>query len=204
MRISKLYLVVCAAALGAGVVTVRADDNPAQAAARAALEEKLRELNAQPASTNTQPAAPATSEQAPPVVVTPSGAAMQPTNPPPATSTMPATLPTAPAKPSPDHGLFGPVPPPSGSAPPESMTAPTTGNPAPPPEMVQPEKGPTQNGNPSYPGKVLGFKPIQPPSLPISAQQQAELQTLLQKYEANQITPEEYQAERQKILAEPD
>jgi hypothetical protein len=37
----------CAAVLCAGVVPVRADDNPAQAAARAALEQKMSELDAQ-------------------------------------------------------------------------------------------------------------------------------------------------------------
>ncbi len=52
MRISKLCLVVCAAILCAAIPTVRADDNPAQAAARAALEEQMRALDTQPAPTN--------------------------------------------------------------------------------------------------------------------------------------------------------
>jgi hypothetical protein len=39
------------------------------------------------------------------------------------------------------------------------------------------------------------------PPLPISASQQQQLQALLQQYEANQITPVQYQAQRQKILA---
>jgi hypothetical protein len=271
MRISKLYLVVCAAALCGSVVTVRADDNPNQAAARAVLEEKMRELNAQPASTNAQTSAPAMSQQpaqpaattapatpppaenppqatapataeqptqpattaaapaTPPLVeVTPSGTAVQePTNPPPAATTMPATPPpaekpamtTAPAgapaqttepastASSSDHSLFGPVPPPSGSIPagmaPDNMQASTNGTTPPPAAVQQPTfREQPQNANPSYPGQKLGLKPIQPPSLPISPMQQAQLQALLEKYNANAITPEQYQAERANILAE--
>ena len=73
MQISKLIPAVCAAALCASFIAARAQDNPAQAAARAALMEKMNELEAQPA----QPAPP-------PIVVTPSGAMQvqpsQPTN----------------------------------------------------------------------------------------------------------------------------
>jgi len=47
----------------------------------------------------------------------------------------------------------------------------------------------------------LGLKPIVAPPLPITSAQQAELQALLEKYEANAITPEQYQVERAKILA---
>jgi hypothetical protein len=48
--------------------------------------------------------------------------------------------------------------------------------------------------------KNLGLTPIQPPPPPVSAEQQQQLQQLLQRYEADQITPEEYQAERAKIM----
>jgi hypothetical protein len=44
---------------------------------------------------------------------------------------------------------------------------------------------------------------VQPPALPISADKQQRLEALLQKYRADQITPEQYHAERAKILAEP-
>jgi len=250
MRISKLYLVVCAAALCGSIVTVRADDTPAQAAARAALEEKMNELNAQSASTNAvqtpapamaeqpaQPAAattpatpapaekpqpaPAAPEQPAPMAVTPSGAAVQePTNPPAATTTLPSTPPpakkpamtVAPAvapAPSSDHGLFAPVPPPSGGAsipvPSEENEQPTMTSQTPPPVAVQQPvyTEPSQNTKAAYPGKELGLKPITAPPLPISPMQQAQLQALLDKYNANAITPEQYQAERAKILAEP-
>jgi hypothetical protein len=48
--------------------------------------------------------------------------------------------------------------------------------------------------------KELGLKPIVAPALPISADQQAQLRALLQKYEAGSISPVEYQVERKKIL----
>ena len=49
----------------------------------------------------------------------------------------------------------------------------------------------------------MGFKPIEAPPLPISAQKEAELQALLAKYMADQVSPDEYQKERAAILAEP-
>jgi hypothetical protein len=56
------------------------------------------------------------------------------------------------------------------------------------------------NDTANNPGRILGLKPIVAPPLPISADKQAQLQALLQKYEAGSITPVEYQAERKKIL----
>jgi translation initiation factor 2 gamma subunit (eIF-2gamma) len=47
------------------------------------------------------------------------------------------------------------------------------------------------------------LKPIEAPLLPVSATQQAQLQALLEKYKANQITPEEYHNQRAEILAQP-
>ena len=52
MQIPKISLLVCALALGAAMTTPAAD-TPAQAAARAAMEAKLKELNAQCPATNT-------------------------------------------------------------------------------------------------------------------------------------------------------
>ena len=181
MRISKLHLAVCAAALCAGVTAVHADDNPEQAAARAALEAKMRELNAAPATNNT---------------------------PAPAATTPPAQTQTASrtSTASNSDGLFGPVPPPSGSLPTiiqpgESQQSPTTAQttttiPAPSPVFTESPPPP----NKPYPGEQLGFKPIMAPPLPITPTQQAELQALLEKYDANTITPEQYQAARAKIL----
>jgi len=53
----------------------------------------------------------------------------------------------------------------------------------------------------AYPGKSLGFAPIEPPPPPVSAEQEAALHALLDRYMANDITPDQYQAERKKIMA---
>ena len=80
----------------------------------------------------------------------------------------------------------------------------STAVPAPAPATAQSiPMGSSQTGNASFPGKELGLKPIVAPPLPISPMQQAQLQALLEKYDANVITPEQYQTERAKILAEP-
>jgi hypothetical protein len=47
------------------------------------------------------------------------------------------------------------------------------------------------------------FPPLEGPPLPISSQKQQRLYELLQRYKADQVTPEQYQAERAKILAGP-
>ena len=52
MRISKFSTAICAVVVCASFISVRADDTPAQAAARAALEQKMQELDAQQAATN--------------------------------------------------------------------------------------------------------------------------------------------------------
>jgi hypothetical protein len=64
-------------------------------------------------------------------------------------------------------------------------------------------KNATNQINAIFPGKELGLKPIEAPLLPVSATQQAQLQALLAKYKANQITPEEYHNQRAEILAQP-
>lgn len=64
-------------------------------------------------------------------------------------------------------------------------------------------KSATNQINAIFPGKELGLKPIEAPLLPVSATQQAQLQALLTKYKANQITPEEYHNQRAEILAQP-
>ena len=89
MRISKLLSAVCAAAFLAGFFAVRAQDNPAQAAARAALMEKISELNAQPSP-------PANQRMAPAIIVTPTGTSVvqssaPATDPPPVETQPPAS-----------------------------------------------------------------------------------------------------------------
>ncbi|MGD0349337.1 MAG: hypothetical protein ABSB84_03360 [Verrucomicrobiota bacterium] len=229
MRIPKLFSVVCVVAFCAGFITIRAEDTPAQAAARAALMEKMNALEAQPA----QPAPP------PPIVVTPSGAVpeqpTQPTNavvaPTPAvpvqpvirapkTKAMPATK-AAQTTPTPSNmeaqtkapaALKQKTSKPNRQewtnprfAPPAPQTQPVATSPVKPaPPATKPEvMSPPQQINANLPGKELGLKPIAAPPVPISAAKEAQLQALLAKYKADQITPEQYHAERAKILAEP-
>jgi hypothetical protein len=57
-----------------------------------------------------------------------------------------------------------------------------------------------------HPGKAtmgMNFPPLQAPPLGISAAKEQRLQELLQQYRADLISPEQYQASRAKILAEP-
>ena len=77
---------------------------------------------------------------------------------------------------------------------------------APPAKPAAPVAAPAVKpppANESYAGKTLGLKPIEAPPPPVSAQKEAELQALLARYMANQISPDEYQKERAAILAEP-
>jgi hypothetical protein len=310
MRISKFSTAICAVVVCASFISVRADDTPAQAAARAALEQKMQELDAQQAATNAgisssivaahssvtqeqpgQPAAP----PPPVIVVTPSGAsldtnavptaemiqrsmmplpgenqpaksvptpapvetavapvqtpapvvtapvqvvvAMPPAENPPATisadteaqaralqalhqkmseldkqqaeTSPPAVAEIQPAPAAPVQAPVVATPPPAENAVaipaptvPVVVAAPTTKLAAPETKPVV-VTTPEQPASVNYPGKELGLKPIEAPSLPISADKQARLQALLAKYKADQITPEEYFKQREAILAEP-
>jgi colicin import membrane protein len=70
---------------------------------------------------------------------------------------------------------------------------------APAPAAAPPGNTPDSN----FAGKDLGMKPMAAPPLPIPANKQQELQDLLVKYRADQISPDEYQKERAAILAKP-
>lgn len=269
MRISNLLSALCAAAVCAGATTVRAQNTPAQAAALAALKQKMSEMDAQtppPANPSLQP-----------VVVTPAAAPVERTNPavapPPAApaAVTPVAKPVTPAAPRPvartvapprattpvlvsnSSGFFTPLPPPSNpdtqtalpapktepaaplpsvsagsnpatstaakaSPPPQVKTTKTTAaKPAEPKQSATPSKEvakakskdklaatkakPAKPGEVVYPGKALGFAPIEAPPPPVSAQQEAALHALLDRYMADEITPEQYQVERKKILA---
>ena len=61
---------------------------------------------------------------------------------------------------------------------------------------------PTNLINANIPDKVLGLKAIEPPLVPVSASQEAQLLDLLAKYKANQISPQEYHKQRAEILAQ--
>jgi hypothetical protein len=254
MQISKLLPAICAVAVCAGSISIRAQDNQAQAAARAALMEKMSEPDAPTAPTNTE---------APPIIVTPSGAALEQQNPPAAIPTPPPAppepqpAPTVPAvapiqtpepaatmSPPPDNS--NPVAPASSDnsaqaaaraaleqkmsqvqepppveapietpAPATTMPVVTEPAPSPAPPVVpmvmpatnaiaaQPPVKPAKPADVKQAGNEPGFKPIIAPPLPISMTKEEQLQALLDKYKADQITPEEYFKQRAAILAEP-
>jgi hypothetical protein len=51
-------------------------------------------------------------------------------------------------------------------------------------------------------GPSSKFPPLEPPPPAVSAVKQQRLDNLLQRYKADLVTPEQYQSERAKILAE--
>jgi len=95
MHFSKASLVICAVALGTALAT-RAEDTPAQAAARAAMVSKLFELSAQDATNNPPPAAPAPAPKEEPVQVITAPPATEPAAP---AAAAPAETPAAPTAP---------------------------------------------------------------------------------------------------------
>jgi hypothetical protein len=136
--------------------TIIPANNDAQAAARAALNQKMQELDEQEAATNS------------------------------------VTLPVI---------TIAPV-----VAAPEQTSHPVETQPAPTAQVQAPAAAPTPTpsaADVNYPGKELGLKPIEAPAPPISADKQAQLQALLAKYMADQVSPEEYQQQRAAILAQP-
>lgn len=263
----KLLPAVCVVSLYAGIISVRADDTPVQAAARAALEQKLSEQDnsqaqpppvlvtpsgatvVQPGQTATNgsaavPTTPVTPQTAPAAVApTPAQPAVAPAmteaSPAPATTgandtpaqaaaraaleekmnatdnsqtqSPPALVTPAPAETKPAETATAPVPAGTTSAPMETPPAASAPAPVPAPAATVVVPSPAQTGVPNppdqvtavVPGKALGLKSIEAPNVPISANQQAQLQALLIKYKANQITPQEYHKRRAEILAQP-
>ena len=214
MTISKLPFVLCALVIGALCLPVRAEDNPAQAAARMALAKQQFEQNAQPATNAPAPAAKPT-----PPVKSKKAKAEKPVAPPQAKPAAPA--PAVVARPAPEPAPAAgdnsaqaaarmalgqqlgmpttpsPVVNNTGVTTPESASA----KPVPtPPALLY---TPTAPANNNYVGQNLGLKPIVAPGLPINTSKQARLQALLERYKADQITPEEYHKQRAAILAEP-
>ncbi len=124
MNFFKLSFAICILACGTGIISAQAEDNPAQAEARAALEKQFQSMTpSQPIATVHSPVAPK-----------PKAAAT--------TNTVAAV-------------------------------------------------------------NKPGLKPIVAPALPISAAKQAQLDTLLDLYKADRISPTEYQKNRAAILAAP-
>lgn len=263
MQIFRLSAVFIAMILSMDAILARADnDTPSQAAARAALEQQLNQMNGEESAgstssmTMTPPAVPATpppaaAQQAPLTMPTPQFSTNVPVNaeiqsklapsgmsltnqPPTAEMNTRTTLPAMTAPPSlintneteqyPVNPPMAPLPPPQAeTTPPAALPGQTHPVPAPasgsgnewpktipgnsgtqqlPPEVANGPGPSIQNETPSTNG-APSLESITAPPLPISQEQQAELQNLLSQYMANQITPEQYQDQRAKILGRP-
>jgi hypothetical protein len=128
MRTSKIFSAICAAAVCANFISVRADDTPAQVAARAALEQKMQQLDTQPAATNTE--TPTT------IAVTSSGVSLE-TNDVPSAETIQRSMMPLPGENQPEKT-------PQVSAPPETV-------PTPAPAEIVPAATPIQTPAPTAP-----------------------------------------------------
>jgi hypothetical protein len=174
MQTFRILPAVAAIALCASTFSTRADDTPAQAAARAALMQDMNETG----NAETPNPPPVTPPPPPPMnmetnmpVATPAPSATMPA---PATTTSNSMWPSANTNDATANA---------------SLAGQTNGTNEPPATPMPPSPPPVPE------------QPVTAPSLPISASQQQQLQALLQQYVANQITPAQYQAERAKILA---
>ena len=174
MRISKLLPAGCALALLMGFFSVRAGDTPAQAAARAALLDKMAALDAQQSqSTNAM--------TAPPLATAPVPAAAQPAAPvtaAPETTTSPPTV--APASPpvvvvTPSGAVPAPAEPPAHSTPVAAAGGSSFFTPVPPPsnpsiQAIAPSTdtgtAPLTNQPPSAPPPVVIYPPPAKPAAP--------------------------------------
>jgi hypothetical protein len=202
MTISKLSCVLCALALGAISFSARAEDNPAQAAARLALAKQLFEESAQNA-TNAPAMAVA---PAAPVAVMDTNVVMQPMNSKESKAEAKAKAKAEKAaaakaaadlkaKQEADKKLAEQQAATAKNDQAAAEKAALATKPVPLPPMA----AVTNN----YAGKDLGMKQISAPPLPISASKVERLQALLEKYKADQLTPDEYHQQRAAILAEP-
>ena len=214
MNTSKFLVAGLTAAMLSTAPALFARDTEAQKKANEALQQKLNELNSQPGAP--APAAPAPVPQKPVPVTAPAPAAapvpaavaVQATPTPPVPTPAPVVEP-APVTPIEDpavvkaredalnramgkSGGFSEVPPPS-----------NTGNATPVQLQVAPTKASASaNLSPKAP-QPGEYKPLVAPPSPINAAKAAKLAELLEKYRADQITPDQYHAERAKILGTP-
>ena len=172
-----------------GQMTASRPDSDRIAKAREAMEAKMKELNTQggEATVASQPAA-----VSPPPANRP--AATQPTvakQRPPATTSTRAPEISSTSRPITSSETSEPLP-----APPPRKRAPE-------PESKQPKKSKKpRESRPTPESRPMYALPQGPPP-PVSAEKLAKLNALLQQYDADRITPEQYHQERAKILAGP-
>jgi len=184
MKISKVSCAICILTFCASFIPALAQDNPAQAAARAALEQKFQFLTPPPAA----PAAPGQ----PPMLSDPQPAA---TVQPPAGLTPAETDSAAAAKAKARA---------QADANKQAKAAKQKAAAEAKQKRVDAEKAASTAASGNVSGTKTGLKPIASPALPISAAKQARLDVLLEQYKADKISPAEYQKQRAEILAGAD
>lgn len=200
MQISKSFLIACAAAYGAAVSPLCAEDTEAQIRARAALQQKLNELQMQP-----QPAAISAPAAAPAARAVPSA---------------PAAVAAAPAAADPDSVAKAreavrqkmaeleqtPAAQPAAApaaAPAKRGTKPPRTEKQTEHALAQPVAAPAAPGKSTSAQAAPSLPQIEGPAAAIATSKQQRLDELLNRYRADQITPEEYHQQRAAILAEP-
>jgi hypothetical protein len=217
MQISKLMPAICAVAVCAGLISVRAQDNPAQAAARAALLEKMGELDAadgRPPAIIVTPAGATVEKPTPPTIQTPPPA---PTLPVTDTNAMSATTAeaqrqaaqakkeaaqAAKAQAKKDAALARQKKA-EEAAQLQNQTAEANAAKLEKQKIAGAEKQRAAAEKAAAAGKGSEPTPIDAPPLPISAAKQQQLDGLLLQYKADRISPSEYQTQRAAILAQP-
>jgi hypothetical protein len=179
MQFSKISGMICAAAICASPFLVRAEDTEAQAKLREAMRQKMAESHAQP------PAAASAVKVAKPVESRPAAAA-------PKTSVQ--------VKPTDDAAHEAAMRQALTKAMDEKNSATTAAKPAVKAAVAKP---PAKVSAATPETAVPVMAPLKyDPNLPLSAEKQERLNTLLEKYMADQVTPQEYHEQRAKILAE--
>lgn len=226
MQTAMRFLVVCAAAISlTPVVPCWADqDTEAQQKAREALEQRLNELQSQPAQApiNSTPSKPAKKQKAPPPPAGPAHSTPAPTR-------VSAAAPEASAAPRNDFVNSAPTADPEATAKMRAalekrlneLDSQEAQAPRSQPEepvrttqhiqhvqaqpVTQPRttSAPPPPSRPERPVASKSFPPLTGPESPLSMDKQQRLAELLRKYRADEITPEQYHAERARILGEP-
>jgi len=182
MKISKVSCAICILTFCASFIPALAQDNPAQAAARAALEQKFQFLTPPPAA----PAAPGQ----PPMLSDPQPAAtVQPPS-----GLAPAEADSAAAAKARAQA----------DANKQAKAAKQKAAAEAKQKRIDAEKAASTAASGNVSGTKTGLKPIASPALPISAAKQARLDVLLEQYRADKISPAEYQKQRAEILAGAD
>jgi hypothetical protein len=197
MQIPKFFFATCVLGLGL-TLTLHADDNPEQAAARAAVAAKLSEMEQMSPDTNTVTVVP------PPILEMTNAPAVQ--KPAEMNSDISQNAPAIQTNSISSMGLdtnslsmqTNSVP-----NPPMGLTIITNEPMTPAPKKIKKtkmSKAAMATNAPAYTGQDLGVPAMAAPVLPISATKEQKLDALDAQYKADQISPEEYFKQRAAIL----